>query len=67
MKAIEPSSSLVNRLADVIGGESAIGVDGVVVEGVVPLRKGHGTRVKPGVHDLWYAPHLTGTVFGGTV
>ena len=67
MQAVEPTSCLVHRLADVIGREAAVCVDGLVVEGVVILGEGHGSRVEPGVHNLGDTVHLAGAALGGAV
>lgn len=48
---IEPAAGLINSLADEVGGE-VIFKHLLVFEGIVPLRKGHRTGVKPAVNHL---------------
>ena len=56
MQAVEPAAGLVNGLADVVGGQPAVGLDNAVLEGVMPLGEGHHARVEPAVHHLGDAP-----------
>ncbi len=67
VQAVEPATGLVDRLANVVGGEPSVGLYRVVVEGVMPLGKWHRTRVEPGVHDLWNAVHGAGAAVCGAV
>ena len=57
MQRVEPAARLIDRLADVVGGESAFQQVGVL-ERVMELRVGHGPRIEPAVDHLRDAPVL---------
>lgn len=56
-QGVEPPSRLVNRLGDEVRGEGLF-EDFLVLEGIVPLCKGHRTAVIPAVQHLGRAVHL---------
>ena len=62
VEAVEPAAGLVDGLADVIGGKAAIGVNGLVVKGIVPLGKGHRAGVEPGIHHFRDAAHFAAAI-----
>ena len=55
MQGVEPAPGLVDRLADVVGGEAFL-EPFPVLEGPVPLGVGHRPRVEPAVDDLRRPP-----------
>ena len=59
MQAIEPAPCLVNRLADVVSGETPVLQQGIILKGVVRLGEGHCPGIEPAVNHLRYAFHLT--------
>ncbi len=65
MQGVEPAAGLIDRLADVVGGELRLELI-LVLEGIVPLGVGHGTRVKPDVDEIEDADHLA-AAFGARI
>ena len=57
MQCKEPTTSLVNTLGDEVCGEYLLEVGATILEGVVNLRIGHSTRVKPYVDKVALALH----------
>ena len=51
MQGVEPAAGLIDRLADVVGGELRLELF-LVLEGIVPLGVGHGTGVKPDIDQI---------------
>ena len=56
VQRVEPAARLVDRLADVVGGEVRL-EDVLVLVRRVPLRERHAARVEPDVDDLGHAAH----------
>ena len=55
VQGVEPASRLVDRLADVVGGETFL-ESFPVLERPVPLGVGHRARIEPAVDDLRHPP-----------
>ena len=61
---IEPAARLIDRLRNEICGEGLF-EEIFVLEGIVVLREGHGTRIEPAVDDLGRALHLAAALGAG--
>ncbi len=61
---VEPAAGLVDRLADVVGGEALL-EQLLVLERVVELRPGHRARVEPGVDHGLVPAHLPAALLAG--